>query len=65
MKPYVSNVYNMGGSKGGTGGPDLPLKNHKDIGFLSNTGLDPPEKSQSHQASIQFWATIGPPTKRH
>ena len=26
-----------------TGGPDtlLPLKNHKNIGFLSNTGLDP------------------------
>ena len=25
---------------GGTGGPD-PMKNHKNIGFLSNTGLDP------------------------
>ena len=24
----------------GTGGPD-PLKNHKDTGFLSNTGRDP------------------------
>ena len=24
----------------GTGGPD-PLKNHKNIGFLSNTGPDP------------------------
>ena len=32
----------MGGSRGGggAGGPD-PLKNHKNIGFLSNTGLDP------------------------
>ena len=26
---------------GGTGGPDPPpLKNHKNLGFLSNTGLD-------------------------
>ena len=28
----------MRGSRGGTGGPDPPLK-HKNIGFLSNTGL--------------------------
>ena len=30
--------------RGGTGGPDAPpppLKNHKNIGFLSNTGPDP------------------------
>ena len=25
----------------GTGGPDRPLKNHKNIGFLSNSGPDP------------------------
>ena len=25
----------------GTGGPYSPLKNHKNIGFLSNTGPDP------------------------
>ena len=24
-----------------------------------------PKKSQSYQASIQCWATIGPPMKRH
>ena len=30
----------MRGSRGGTGGPD-PLKNHKNIGFLSNTGPNP------------------------
>ena len=30
----------MGGSRGGTGGPDPPLRNHKHIGFLSKTGLD-------------------------
>ena len=32
----------MGGSRGGTGGPDPPpLKNHKNIGFLRKTGPDP------------------------
>ena len=30
----------MCGSRGGTGGPD-PMENHKNIGFLSITGLDP------------------------
>ena len=50
----------------GTGGPDPTLKNHKNIGFLSNTGPDhpppPPKKKkkkkkkkklQSYQASIR------------
>ena len=49
--------------RGGTGGPD-PLDNYKNIGFLSNTGPDP-LKSQSYQVSIQCWAIIGPPAKRH
>ena len=31
------------GGGGGTGGPDHPLKNPKNIGFLSSTGLDPLE----------------------
>ena len=32
----------MCGSRGGTGSPDPPsLKNHKNIGSLSNTGPDP------------------------
>ena len=33
----------MRGSRGGTGGPEPiphPLENHKNIGFLSITGLD-------------------------
>ena len=29
------------GSRGETGGPDPPQKNHKNIEFLSNTGPDP------------------------
>ena len=36
----------------GGGGIWTPLKNHKNIGFLSNTGSDPLKKSQGYQASI-------------
>ena len=39
-----------------------PLENHKNIGFLGNTGPDP---LKNHKASIQFWAIIGMPAKRH
>ena len=47
------------------GGSDThPLKNLKNIGFPSNIDLDP-LKSQSYQASIQWWAIIGTPAKRH
>ena len=49
--------------EGETGGPD-PLKNHKNIGFSSSTSPDP-LKNRSSQASIQCWAIIGPPAKRH
>ena len=52
----------QGGGQGS--GPPPPLENHKNIGFLSNTGQDP-EKSQSYQARIQSWAIIGTPAKRH
>ena len=41
----------MGGSRGGTGGPDTtppPVKNHKNIGFLSNTD---PEPLENHKAT--------------
>ena len=55
---------NMCGSRGGTGGPDPlppppppPMKNHKNIGFSSNT--------VRYQASIQCWGIIGTPVKRH
>ena len=39
-------------------GPPPPLKNHKNIGSLSNTGPDPLKKSQIYVASIQCWAII-------
>ena len=45
-----------GGGGGGTGGPDPPLKNHKIIGFSSNTGPDLLKKC---------WAIIGTPAKHH
>ena len=48
----------MGGSRGGTGGPDPPLKNHKNIGLFSNMG-------QSYQASIQCRVIIGTLANRH
>ena len=41
----------------GSGSP--PLKNHKTIGFSSNTGMDLQKKSQGYQASINCWAIIG------
>ena len=49
-------------SRGRTGGPDTPLKNHKNIGFLSNTGLSPPEKSQSYGTKSAF--NVGPSSAR-
>ena len=55
----------MRGSRGGGGqGVRTSLKNHKNIGFLSNTGPDPLKKTQRYQARFQYWAIIGPPAKR-
>ena len=42
-----------------------PLKKHKHLGFLSNTGPDPLKKSQSCQARILCWTIIDTPAKRH
>ena len=50
--------------RGGAQGIQTPMKNHKNIGFLSNTGLDS-RKWQSYQASIQCWVIIGTPVKHH
>ena len=53
----------MHGSRGGTGGLN-PLKNHKFIEFLSNTGPDPMNITKlPNQHAI--WAIIGAPAKRH
>ena len=54
----------MCGSRGGDRGSGLALKNHKNIGFSSDTGPDP-LKDCSYQASIQCWVIISMPAKRH
>ena len=43
MQKAMAHAYQrMRGSRAGTVGPDLPpLKNHNNIGFLSNSGPDP------------------------
>ena len=48
----------------GDRGSGPPLKDHKNIVFSSIIGLDP-LKNRSYQASIQCWAIIGMPAKRH
>ena len=62
-KEHFRQVPAMGGSRGGQK-VCTPLKNHKNIGFPSNIDPDP-LKSQSYQASIQWWAIIDTPAKRH
>ena len=47
--------------EGGTGGSGPPLKNHKNIGFLSNTGSDPLE---NHKATKPAFI-VGPSSARH
>ena len=49
-------------SRGGGGrGSGPPLKNQKNIGFLSDTGPD----SLKNQTCMQCWSVICPPAKRH
>ena len=45
--------------EGGAGGLD-PLKNHKNIGFLSNTG---PDSMKNHKATKPAFK-VGPPSAR-
>ena len=49
-----------GGGGGWTGGRDPPLENHKNIGFLSNTGLDP---LKNHKATKPTF-NVGPSSFR-
>ena len=48
---YIEDLPDMAGSwadaERGTGGLDPSLKNHKNIGFLSNTGLNPLENHKA------------------
>ena len=69
--PYV-RIRRGGG--GGALGPDIPpMKNHKTIGFLSNTGQDPLKNhkaakptlnvgpSSAHQRNAIKWCLAGGP----
>ena len=60
-----SDVWADPKGRAGSPPPPPPEKNHKNLGFQSNIDSDPLKKSQSFQASIQCWAIIGTPAKRH
>ena len=49
------------GRGGGGKGVPTPPEKYQNIGFLDITGPD----SLRNQATIQCWAIIGPPVKRH
>ena len=51
----------MSGSRGGGGqGVRTPLKNHKNIGFLSNTGPDPLKNDKATKPAL----IVGPSLAR-
>ena len=59
-EPSTTAILCMHGSRGGTGGPNPPLKNVKNIGFLSNTG---PEPLKIHKATESAF-NVGPSSAR-
>ena len=66
----VHSIYRLKGTahadpEGGTGGPDPPLKNHKNIGFLSNTGPDPLKITKLSRQHSMLAMSMGTPAKRH
>ena len=64
----LDKIHLMRGSRGGTGvrtAPPHPLKNHKNIGFLSNSGPDLLKNHKATKPAIQFWDIISTPAKRH
>ena len=51
----------MGGSRGGGGqGVRTPLKNHKNIGFLSNTGPDPLKNHKATKPTFNVGQSSAP-----
>ena len=53
LSRYLNSINTEADPEGGAVCPD-PLKNHTNIGFPGS-----PEKSQSYQASIRYWAIVG------
>ena len=51
----------------GTGGPERPLKNHKNIGFLSNSGPDPLKNHKATESAFNVGPTpfAGAPMMAH
>ena len=57
----------MCGSRGGdrwSGPPPPPLKKHKNVGFLHNTGLDPQQRRPASKTPFQ-WSFAGGPMMAH
>ena len=55
------NIYHVHGRiqrGGGAGVRPFPLKNHKNIGFLGNTGPDPMENHKAYKPALN----VGPPS---
>ena len=55
---------NMGGPRGGTGGPDPPWIKSQKYRVSKQYWSGSPEKSQGYKANIHGWAIIGTPAKR-
>ena len=53
------------GGGGGEQGVQTPLKNHKNIGFLCNTGPNPLKNHKATKPAFNVGAIIGPPAKFH
>ena len=54
-----TNFRDMCGSRVGTGGPDPPpLESYKNIGFLSNTGLDPIKHHTATKPAFNVWPSL-------
>ena len=53
----------MGGSRGGDRGSGPPLKNHKNIGFLSNTGPDPLKNHKATKPALNVGQSSAPPSE--
>ena len=56
------NIYHVHGriQRGEPGVRPAPLKNHKNIGFLGNTGPDPMENHKASKPALY----VGPPSAR-
>ena len=60
----IQNMKTWANPEGGKGIRPHPLKNHKNIGFLSNTGPDPLKYNKATEPAFNGWAIIGTPAKR-